>query len=151
VSRALLVRSLIGMAECPYCRTTVYLGDCLPREEIVELRVEEQPDPVGAAMPRWWECAHLPADRGHRWQTAGPIELRPVLALHVTVVPTADQLTAEILQALRHQHLEPIPELLRRLHLIDPARGRALLDEFAQCTARHRPPEPPPPEADHHR
>jgi hypothetical protein len=92
-------RSLIGMAECPFCDTTVYLGDAEPREQLQELRVDEQIDSVTMAMPRWWVCVHMGprrhtqrwgwTDTPHRWKTAGPIEIRPVFSLHVDVLKRA--------------------------------------------------------------
>lgn len=84
-------RSLIGMAECPYCGPAlVYLGSCEVDDTIHTISVEQQVDPVAELMPRPYDCAHGPDERGHTWSTLGPIEIRPVLSLHVDVLRPVD-------------------------------------------------------------
>lgn len=85
MSRA-LERSLVGIARCPYCGTDVYLGEAEPQKELHDIHVDEQVDPALVMPSYWWECAHGAAERAHRWKTSGPIELRPVLGLHVHVI-----------------------------------------------------------------
>jgi hypothetical protein len=57
---------------CPECGP-VYLGCC------------ERVWPTGVA-PQFYVCEHQGPDGRHRWETLGPIDVRPVVSLHVDVV-----------------------------------------------------------------
>lgn len=86
MSGLLLERSLIGMAWCPFCRADVVLGDCEPHE-VVDTGVLLYPEPDRPpTLTRWWVCWHGPLADRHRWDTAGPIEIRPVWSVHVEVL-----------------------------------------------------------------
>jgi hypothetical protein len=86
------VRSLIAMADCPICVAPVYLGSCEPYVEDVRILVD-QPRIAECGIRRMWQCQHVAEADGpgrvsmHRWVSSGYIEFRPVLGLHVDVVP----------------------------------------------------------------
>jgi hypothetical protein len=95
MDRSRPVRALIGLARCPTCAATVYLSVCEGYEQAVDILAGEQLHPVEEGPRRWWRCEHMGpirryrwgwTDTPHRWESMGPIELRPVLALHVDVV-----------------------------------------------------------------
>lgn len=79
----IVARLLVASAACPTCGP-VYLGYCMP--DTTKEPVERYTAP---ANPRTWMCEHLAPDGLHQWRTCGPIEFRPVSAIHVKVVAKA--------------------------------------------------------------